>query len=116
MEPLIIENLQVWPDDLGKMTWEEATERVKELGPGWRLPTIEEFDETLYPNRKEMFRVLKHNWYWSSSVYTGNNRYMQYYSLIGGESGYGNTFRSLQVIAVRDLTGEAAIELLLKDF
>ena len=40
METIIIEGLQIWPEDLGKMTWDEAMAEVKELGPDWRLPTI----------------------------------------------------------------------------
>jgi hypothetical protein len=59
--------LEVYNEDLGKMTWDVATKNVKELGEGWRLPTKEELENKLYPNKSKISN-LKDDYYWSSSV------------------------------------------------
>jgi hypothetical protein len=100
---IIIEDLQVWPKDLGKMTWAQSTEMAQSLGPGWRLPTIEEFYDVLYPNRKNL-PDIEGEYYWSSTEY---DNYSACYFLKGNP---------LYVRAVRDFTGEVALDLLLKNF
>ena len=116
METIIIEGLQIWPEDLGKMTWDEAMAEVKELGPDWRLPTIKEFKEVLYPNRSEILEVSD-KFYWSS---TENVNFSSYASTFlfpyGGNVGNANKKYTGCVCAVRDFTSGVAIEYLLKDF
>ena len=114
MEPIIIGELQIWPKDLGgQMTWDEATTEVAKLGPGWRLPTREEFRETLasmyyhIPN-------LHGDYYWSSSEYDTN--YAWYFYFPSGSSSFTNKSDTYYVRAVRDFTSDIAIEYLLKDF
>lgn len=110
--PTIIKNLQVWPEDLGLLSWQEATRAVSDLGPGWRLPTLEEFEDVLYPNRTRI-PDLKDE-YWSSTELDHN--YAWYFLFSNGFAYYTNKNFTLYVRAVRDWTGELAIELLLKDF
>jgi hypothetical protein len=62
----IIENLEVWNEDLGEMTWDEATKKAQELGEGWRLPTKDEFQNILFSNKSKIPN-LKDEFYWSST-------------------------------------------------
>jgi len=95
------------------MTWDEATQRVKELGEGWRLPTIEELKETLYPNMKRI-PDLKAGIYWSSSEYYANHAWI--FNFSNGYALYHNNLTTYYVRAVKTFDGGAALELLLKEF
>jgi len=114
METILIKHLQVWPKDLGEMTWDEATAEVAKLGPGWRLPTIEDFRETLssmyyhIPN-------LHGDFYWSSSEYA-NYDYAWYFNFSNGSANYTYKNYTSYVRAVRDFGADVALEYLLKDF
>jgi len=112
-DAIIIEDLQVWPKDLGKMTWDEATARVAKLGPGWRLPTIEEFKEVLYPNRKNL-PDIEGEYYWISIELDLNSAWI--FDFRNGHAHHLLKGNPLYVRAVRDFTGEVALDLLLKDF
>jgi hypothetical protein len=114
MRDLIIEDLQVWPEDLGEMTWKEATAEVAKLGPDWRLPTIEEFREVLYPNIEKIPKISKAS-YWSSMENANNNAWNFNFNN-GGANYYASKVNTYYVRAVRDFTGMMAIDLLLKDF
>jgi hypothetical protein len=111
--PIIIENLEVWPEDLGRMAWEEAIDAVKKLGNGWRLPTVEEFETVLYPNRD---KILNMNGiiYWSSTEY--DNFSARYFNFSNGNVSLFNTNTTLYVRAVREITGDVAVDLLFRDF
>jgi hypothetical protein len=64
LESIIVEQhdkFEVHPEELGKMNWEDAVKAVKELGDGWRLPTIEEC--FIMYNHK----VITTGNYWSST-------------------------------------------------
>ena len=111
---IIIDGLQVWPKDLGEMTWDEATARVAKLGPGWRLPTIREFEDVLYPNIKKIPKIRK-AFYWSSTE-TASNYTAWYFYFTNGNANYFNKTNTYYVRAVRDFTGEVALDLLLKEF
>jgi hypothetical protein len=65
----IIENLEVYGQDLGKMSWNEGTQKVQELGDGWRLPTTEEFENILNPNKNKIpnLKQNKNDYYWTST-------------------------------------------------
>ena len=114
MKTIIIEGLQIWPEDLGKMTWDEAMAEVKELGPGWRLPTIKEFKEVLYPTRSEILEVSD-KFYWSSSDYDNFFAWSFYFNY-GYAANYATKYSTGCVRAVREFTSGVAIEYLLKDF
>jgi len=96
------------------MTWDEATQKVKELGEGWRLPTKEEFKKTLYPNRDQI-PDLKHSTHWSSSEYDAYNTWTFIFSNGFAYYSHKNHF-PFHVRPVRDLTGDTALDLLLKEF
>ena len=67
----------------------------------WRLPTIDEFKEVLYPNMEKIPNLKKNSSYWSSSVVTYHTAcYFFFYS-----GNAGNTVKSyaIQVRAVRDI-------------
>lgn len=107
---VIIENLEIWPGDLGEMTWDEANTEIAKLGPGWRLPTLEEFNEVLYPNKNKLFDDTSFAKYWSSTEF--DNSAWNFKPI----NGYSYpTFKDLTcyVRAVRDFN---ALDYLLKDF
>lgn len=92
-------NFEIHPDELGKMTWDEAVEKVKELGDGWRLPTITEFQLIWDSEHKDLFQK---EWHWSSLEANSNDAWLLdfYY---GGTNYFGKD-NSYRVRAVRDLT------------
>ena len=115
---IIIEDLQVWPEDLGKMTWGEALDAMAALGPNWRAPTLDEFKRILLPNVSKIPNVRASKWqlasYWSSTEYDLNNMYC---------FNFGETYIPAYVkttprylLAVRDFNGNSAITYLFKDF
>tara|TARA_B110000879_G_scaffold100721_1_gene136498 strand:+ start:10 stop:423 length:414 start_codon:yes stop_codon:yes gene_type:complete len=70
-----IDDLEVMTKDLGKMNWEEAKKACKNLGDGWRLPSLDELN-LIYEN-KEMFggfitrkstRNRTFSFYWTSTL------------------------------------------------
>ena len=102
------------------MTWDEATTEVAKLGPDWRLPTIEEFRETLasmyyhIPN-------LHGDDYWSSTeegddTDNDDDNDAWYFYFTNGNAYFDDKDSTYYVRAVRDFTGDIAIEYLLKDF
>jgi hypothetical protein len=97
------------------MTWDEATAEVAKLGPGWRLPTIEEFREVLYPNREKLFgKTISFAYYWSSTERDANIAW--FFNVYNGNAHDYFKLTTSYVRAVRDITGEIAIGLLLKNF
>ena len=116
MEKIIIGGLEVWPEDLGKMTWDKANTEVAKLGPDWRLPTIEEFKKTLYRNKENLY-ITVGDAYWSSTEHDGLYGARTFNFSTGRVSTSGKFDNSAKyVYAVRDFTGAVAIEYLLKDF
>jgi len=113
IETIIIGDLQVWPEDLGEMTWDEATARVAKLGPGWRLPTIREFEDVLYPNMKKIPKISK-AFYWSNTE--TDNYFAWHFYFYYGIANFNPKYNTFYVRAVRDFTGEIALDLLLKEF
>lgn len=64
---------EVFPDDLGKFTWEDAKEACATLGEGWRLPTREEL-HLIWLNKDDSFAAA---YYWSSSEDGSNYAWLQ---------------------------------------
>jgi hypothetical protein len=60
-----IGRLEVMTGDLGRMNWKLAKTACKDLGDGWRLPTIDEL-KIIYNNKEKIgnFSTLD---YWSST-------------------------------------------------
>ena len=73
---IIIGDLEVMPQDLGKMNFEEAQKACGELGDGWRLPTKKEFN-VLCENKGKIggFEI---SWYWSSTELNGQAAWVLY--------------------------------------
>ena len=68
-----IDNLLVAQNDFPtQMNWDDAVKACASLGPGWRLPTIDELN-IIYQN-KDKIRGFRDNYYWSSSE-LGNGIY-----------------------------------------
>jgi hypothetical protein len=113
-ETIIIDNIEVWPNDLGEMPWEEAMDKVAKLGPGWRLPTIEEFKEVLYPNRNNLPGYISFAHYWSNAEldYTTARTFQFTY---GYASNYTKS-NPYYACAVRDYSIEIIVTDLLKEF
>lgn len=90
---------EIHPDELGKMTWHEAVEKVKELGDGWRLPTITELQIIWDSEHKDLF---KKEWHWSSSESSSYNAWK--FDFYYGDTGYSVKDFEYYVRAVRDLS------------
>jgi hypothetical protein len=63
--------LEVMPEDLGRMTWDDANRACRELGNSpvgnvWRLPTRDELQKI--KNIKDEIGGFKRECYWSSTV------------------------------------------------
>jgi hypothetical protein len=115
MKTIIIDNIEVWPRDLGKMTFDEANKECDSLGPGWRLPTINEFITILWPIREELPDIGNYVHYWSSIQTTSFNG-VWLFTFAFKHTNTTNIYDKNHVRPVRDFTGEGALDLLLKDF
>jgi hypothetical protein len=82
-------------DNLGEMTWNKAVEVVKNLGDGWRLPTIEECF-MIYEDK-----LINGNHYWCSTQYDNLNTWN--FNFFNGFAYSSNKDSTLYVRAVRDL-------------
>jgi hypothetical protein len=117
-DPIIIDHLEIWPEDLGKAKWREANAKIKELGPGWRMPTLEEVENILYPNRDKIFdenSQISGKWYLSSTPGDDTDTHW----IVDMSDSYSNYFHDenqFWIISVRDFTGEIALDYLLKEF
>ena len=71
-------SFEVYPDNLGEMTWDEAKKACDDLGDGWRLPNRLEL-LLMYNNQDELGGFANLN-YWSSSENANANAWYQYFS------------------------------------
>jgi hypothetical protein len=105
ISPITGEKLQVALNDFEeKMTWDQAKSACKDLGNGWRLPTIKEL-KVMY---KELHEKGKGNFkdddYWSSTEDASNGAYSFYFGNGGANYGnYGSKSDAACVRAVRAL-------------
>lgn len=90
---------EIHPDELGQMTWSEALKKVKELGDGWRLPTINELQLIWESDYKEL---LKKESYWSSSEDYSYYAWIFYFN--SGDTSANGKGNFYYVRAVRTLT------------
>jgi hypothetical protein len=77
---IIVGNLEIKRNDLGLMSWRDAEKACSSIGPGWRLPTIDEL-KFLYEN-KEQIGGFKDDYYWSFSDFSPVSAWVQ--SFAGG--------------------------------
>jgi hypothetical protein len=59
----------------GLMNWETANQKASAVGPGWRLPTIQEW-EKIYFRQSEIPNLSKSDAYWSESEYDSDAAYL----------------------------------------
>jgi hypothetical protein len=100
VESVIVEQhfkFEVHPEELGEMTWEDAVKAVKELGSGWRLPTIEECF-IMYRHK-----VITTASYWSSSEYGSNYAWYFSSSFYTGYAGINGKTTTYYVRAVKSI-------------
>jgi len=85
-----------------QMNWDDAKAACAALGPGWRLPSIEEWD-ILYQNKDNIggFVAVNYDYYWSSTEETiATIAYIFY--LTGDTADVNNKASKCNVRAVRD--------------
>jgi hypothetical protein len=92
-------NFEIYPDELGKMTWYESIVVVKNLGDGWRLPTILELHLIYNSELKDKFKI--DNCYWSSSEINSEKAWIFNFNY-GGIDYYGKYLYEY-IRPVRDL-------------
>lgn len=69
--PLTGEKLQVANQDLkDEMDWLDAQEACENIGPGWRLPTIDECKAIYHQLHKKGIGDLNTGLYWSSTKHS----------------------------------------------
>jgi len=68
-------SIQVYPTDLGDMSWDDAVKACSDLGDGWRLPSRIEL-LLMYEN-KEIIGGFADNNYWSSTEISYNYAWLQ---------------------------------------
>jgi hypothetical protein len=93
-------HFEVYPTDLGQMTWNEAKEACADLGNGWRLPTKDELN-LIYEN-KDVVGGFDDNFYWSSTELGSNSAWGQNFG--NGYQYYYYKSYTNYVRAVRALT------------
>ena len=101
-KPIILEQtlkFEVYPQDLGKYTWNYAKIVCNELDDGWRLPTREELS-LMYLNKNKIGGFAA-AYYWSSSELNVNYAWFQYF--FNGNQNYNGKANPYYVRAVRDL-------------
>jgi hypothetical protein len=91
-------HFELYPDSLGEMTWDNAVKAVKNLGNGWRLPTIEECFMIYKDN------LIDEDYYWSSSEYDSSLAWGFYFS--SGLANFNYKDNTNYVRAVRDLVNK----------
>ena len=64
---IIIGNLEIMTQDLGKLNFAEAQKACADLGDGWRLPKKDEFN-VLCSNKVQDWWFYN-SWYWTSSEF-----------------------------------------------
>lgn len=66
--PITGEKIQVANQDFAhKMTWKRAAEECRNLGPGWRLPTVEKFKVIYKEIHLKGEGNFKDEFYWTST-------------------------------------------------
>ena len=101
-------NLEVAQNDFpNEMTYNDAVNACASLGPGWRLPTVDELN-ILYQNKNEIFGFAN-SYYWSSPFNNTNYAWLQYFN--NGKQDFSSGLQSnydkdtkCNVRAVRSIT------------
>ncbi len=97
---IIVNNLEVYNEDLPSQSWDGAKKACEKLGSKWRLPTIKEFD-LLYKNLDKICGLNESAAYWSS-LESDSEGALGYY-FVNKSSNYIYKFKTASVRPVRDL-------------
>ena len=73
-ENIIIENLEVYYETLGRDNYKNAVDLLNSVGKDWRLPTVDEFNKILYPNKSKLPGINEDDFYWTSIEHPVNNK------------------------------------------
>ena len=73
---ILIDELEIMTEDLGKLNFAEATKACSDVGDGWRLPTKDEFN-ILCENREKIGGFVT-SWYWSSTELNGQAAWIRH--------------------------------------
>ena len=105
-KPIILEQLkfEVYPEDLGKHSWEDAKKVCEDLGDGWRLPTREEL-LLMYLNKNEIGGFVDAS-YWSSSE--KDNEIAWFQNFLSGNQYSNYKYVTNYVRAVRSINQDNA--------
>jgi hypothetical protein len=71
----------------------------------WRLPTVEELENVLYPNMGKIPNLKKDSSYWSSSEYASFSACSFYFFI--GRAGFSVKHDAILVRAVRDILNDS---------
>src|SRR5262245_21612581 len=74
-DTVVVGQLQIMKNDLGIMTWTDATEACARLGGGWRLPTLDEL-VTMQASKDEI-GGFANQLYWASTEVPPANAYIR---------------------------------------
>lgn len=78
--PITIKKIQVAEFDFPeKYTWSKAAQACAALGPGWRVPTLDEVNDLF--SERELLGGLAVESYWTSTSYDSINAWYFYVSL-----------------------------------
>lgn len=80
-----------------EMTWPEAVDYAKNLGPGWTLPTKEE----LQAYAPQLSKLGNKNGFWSLSTLSANTTNAWVVDLANGYTYGTNKYNSYNVVCVR---------------
>ena len=92
-------SFEVYPNDLGEMTWKDAMKACADLGDGWRLPNRLEL--LLMHNNKDELGGFAYFNYWSSTEIDNYNAWLQNFN--DGFQVNSNKINFLYVRAVRTI-------------
>lgn len=91
-------------ENLGLLLWQEAIDACKNLGNGWRLPTIQELltlvDYTLIDPATELPGIVP-SFYWSSTFFGNDHFYPWFINFDDGHDGWDGKTNHYKVRAVR---------------
>ena len=99
-EPIICNHpaiyFEVYPNDLGQMTWDDAMNACDGLGDGWRLPTRLEL--LLMHINQDGLGGFANNYYWSSTEDDGYSAWGQGFNLGLQFSNYKFNFNYVRAV------------------
>lgn len=103
-DDIIIENLEVYYETLGRDNYKNAVDLLNSVGKGWRLPTVDEFNKILYPNKSKLPGINEDDFYWTSIEHPVNNKLVY---LVDFENGKvyssGEKKDKYYILAVKDV-------------